>query len=70
MMNNRKLLALFGALVLSAGACADPAASISAGDAQASQDGMLGSGTRTEEDNCAVMGSGNATGTTCPAVTP
>jgi hypothetical protein len=64
-----KLLTFVGALALTAGACADPAAGITADDSVASQaGGMLGSGTRVEEDECLAggyIGSGNVTGD-CP----
>lgn len=69
-----KLLTLVGALALTAGACADPAAGITADDSVASQEGgMLGSGTRTEGDECIAggyLGSGNATGDCPPAPQP
>jgi hypothetical protein len=67
MTRTLKHLALVAALALTAGACADPAAAITADDTQASQDGgMLGSGTRIEDETCrgGYLGSGNIT--PCP----
>jgi hypothetical protein len=65
-----KLLTVVGALALTAGACADPAAGITADDTVASREGgMLGSGTRIEDDECIAggyLGSGNVTGCTPP----
>lgn len=71
MIRTLRHFAIAGALALSAGACADPAAGITAGDAQASQDGgMLGSGTVVEDPNCrgGYLGSGNVV--ECPKPTP
>ena len=69
----RKSLALLAALSLAA--CADPASRIAAPDAPPSQDGgMIGSGTRTGEDECLAgsgyIGSGNVTGCTPPPSGP
>jgi hypothetical protein len=58
MTRTLKNLALAGALAASA--CADPAAGITADDAQANQDGgMIGSGTVVDECRGGYLGSGN-----------
>jgi hypothetical protein len=61
----RKSLPLIAAVLMAA--CADPAASITADDAAASQDGVIGSGTAIEDPNCkgGYLGSGNVVDT-CP----
>ena len=71
----RRTLALLALFALAA--CSDPASRIAAPDAPASQTGMLGSGTRTEEgddDECLAaggyLGSGNVTGCTPPPPGP
>lgn len=71
MIRTFKHFAIAGALALAAGACADPAAGITADDTQASQEGgMLGSGTIVEDPNCrgGYLGSGNVV--ECPKPTP
>ena len=68
MIRTLKKFALAGALALTAAACADPAASITAEETRASQDGLIGSGTVVEECRGGYLGSGNAV--ECPKPTP
>lgn len=65
-MKRRSLTLLAAAVALAA--CADPAARITADEAAAGQDGVIGSGTRTEEeDPCrGYFGSGNTVPENCP----